>query len=157
MTIPIAVFGLGNPLMTDEGIGILVLQALEARSDIPAEAELIDLGTGGLRILHEAEGRAKLIFVDCAYMGEAAGTIRRFTPDEVRSVKPRMRHSVHESDLMHNLELAAKLGQCPDDVVIFGIEPAKVEPGMELTEALESRFAEYVATVLAEIGAPRDA
>lgn len=157
MTIPIAVFGLGNPLMTDEGIGILVLQALEARNDIPAEVELVDLGTGGLRILHEAEGRTKLIFVDCAFMGEPAGTIRRFTPDEVRSVKPRMRQSVHESDLMHNLELARRLGRCPDDVVILGIEPERVEPGMQLTPALEGRLEDYVAAVLAEIGAARDA
>lgn len=157
MTIPIAVFGLGNPLMTDEGIGILVLQALEARNDIPAEVELVDLGTGGLRILHEAEGRTKLIFVDCALMGEPAGTIRRFTPDEVRSVKPRMRQSVHESDLMHNLELARRLGRCPDDVVILGIEPEKVEPGMQLTPTLAGRLEDYVAAVLAEIGAARDA
>jgi len=152
MTAPVAVFGLGNPLMSDEGVGIRVLEALERAGELPAEVELIDLGTGGLRLVHEAAGRRKLVFIDCAFMGEAPGAMRRFTPEEVRSVKPGMRHSLHEGDLLGNLALARRIGHCPDEVVIFGIEPGSVDPGLELTEALASRVDDYARRVREEIG-----
>jgi hydrogenase maturation protease len=151
MKTPLAVFGLGNPLMSDDGIGIHVLQALEARTDLPDGVELIDLGTGGLRIVHEAEGRQKLIFVDCAFMQEKPGTLRRFTPEEVKTLRPRMRHSLHEGDLLHHLEMARTLGVCPDEVVILGIEPQSVEPGQTLTPALQDTLDGYVEQVLSEI------
>jgi hydrogenase maturation protease len=138
--------------MSDEGVGIRVLAALEASGALPDAVELIDLGTGGLRLLHETADREKLVFIDCAFMGEAPGTVRRFTPDEVRSVKAGMRGSVHEGDLLSNLALARRMGRCPDDVVIFGIEPASVDPGLELTDALASRVEDYARRVREEIG-----
>ena len=151
MKAPLAVFGLGNPLMSDDGIGICVLQALEARTDLPDGVELIDLGTGGLRIVHEAEGRQKLIFIDCAFMQEKPGTIRRFTPQEVKTLRLRMRHSLHEGDILHHLEMARALGVCPDEVVILGIEPQSVAPGQTLTPVLQDALDGYVGQVLAEI------
>ncbi len=149
----IAVFGLGNPLMSDEGVGIEVLHALEARDDLPSDVELIDLGTGGLSLLHETAGRRKLIFVDCALMGATPGEIRRFRPAEVRSQKVGTRYSLHEGDLLANLELAAAVGDCPNDVVIFGIEPASMDQNMALTPVLASRLDDYVSRLVAEIEA----
>ncbi|MBN2491284.1 MAG: HyaD/HybD family hydrogenase maturation endopeptidase [Planctomycetes bacterium] len=151
MVAAIAVLGLGSPLMTDEGIGIRILEALERRADLPEDVELVDLGTGGLRIVHEAAGRRKLVVVDCARMGEPPGTIRRFTPEEVRSRKVTLRWSLHEGDVLANLELARRLGTCPEEVVLLGIQPERVAPGLELTATLAARLEEYVGWVLAEL------
>jgi len=150
MSAEIAIFGLGNTLMTDEGVGIHVIGALERRDDLPPGVELIDLGTGGLRLLHQIEGRRKLIFVDCAHMGEQAGALRRFRPDDVRSRKDQVRQSLHEGDLLETLSLAQELGSLPEDVVIFGIEPESVEPGLDLSPALATRLEEYAEQVLRE-------
>jgi hydrogenase maturation protease len=150
----IAVLGLGNPLMSDEGIGIRILEALERRADLPAGVELIDLGTGGLRLVHEAAGRRKLVLVDCARMGESPGVMRRFTPQDVRSRKVETRYSLHEGDVLANLELARRLGDCPDEVVLLGVEPASLAPGLELTAALAARLEDYVERVLDEIRGP---
>lgn len=150
MSAKIAIFGLGNPLMTDEGIGIHVLDRLGRRGDLPAGVELIDLGTGGMRLLHQIEGRRKLIFVDCTCMGEKAGTLRRFRPEEARSKKAGVRASVHEGDLLETLALAKELGTLPADVVILGIEPQTIAPGLELSPALATRLEEYAEQVLRE-------
>jgi len=150
MSTDIAIFGLGNPLMTDEGIGIHVLETLERCGGLPPRVELIDLGTGGMRLLHQIEGRRKLIFVDCVRMGEEAGTLRRFRPDEVRSKKRCAHRSLHEGDLLETLALARELGSLPADVVIFGIEPQHVEPGLDLSPALAARLEEYAEQVLRE-------
>ena len=152
MRAQIAIFGLGNPLMSDEGIGIHVIETLERRGDLPAGVALIDLGTGGMRLLHQIEGRRKLIFVDCVQMGQQAGVLQRFRPDEVRSKKEHARSSLHEGDLLETLALAKDLGSLPEDVVIFGIEPERIEPGLELSPVLAASLEEYAEQVFREAG-----
>jgi hydrogenase maturation protease len=148
-----AVIGFGSPLMKDEGVGPRIIAELEARSEGNDQVELLDLGTAGFSALHAFEGRERVLVVDCAYMGEAPGTLRRFTPDQVRTLKPDIRASLHEGDLMRTLDLAASLGQAPGEVLLFGVEPACVEPGLELSPELEARVPDYVDAVCRELRA----
>jgi len=147
---PILIICLGNPLMLDEGIGIRLASELSAHLADNPDVEVLDLGTGGFSVLHAIEGRKKIIFVDCAVMGQPPGTMLRFTPQQVRSKKVRMRYSLHEGDLLNTLELSRRLGQCPDDIVIFGIEPKELADGEGLTSELQNNIQQYVRTILQE-------
>jgi hydrogenase maturation protease len=148
---PILIICLGNPLMRDEGIGIrLASELLVHLADNP-DVEVMDLGTGGLSVMHAIADRKKIIFVDCAIMGQKPGTMLRFTPQQVRSKKVRMRYSLHEGDLLNTLELSRRLGECPDDIVIFGIEPKEIAHGEGLTNELENNTQHYVRTILKEL------
>ena len=80
-----------------------------------------------MAVLHRIEGRDRALFIDCAFMGQEPGSIRRFTPEEVRSTKVLAHQSLHEADLLRVIGLAEELGQCPPRVVIFGIEPEVVD------------------------------
>ena len=146
----IAVIGMGNPLMSDEGIGVRVVARLQ-ETPLAATVDVLDMGTSGMGVLHELEGRDRAVFVDCAVMGAAPGTIRRFTPDEVVSRKVQARLSLHEGDLLSVLALARRLGTCPDEVVIFGIEPEVVDFGDQLSPELSDELDTYVATIDAEV------
>jgi hydrogenase maturation protease len=147
------VLGLGNPLMADEGIGICLIERLaEAAGDRP-DVDFVDAGTGGLAVLHQIEGRRKAIFIDCAYMDEGPGTIRRFRPEEVRSTKVLAHQSLHEADLLRIIDMARQLGQAPEEIVIFGIQPERIEPGIGLSPALSDRIDEYLAVLLRELKA----
>lgn len=147
------VIGMGNPLMSDEGIGIRVLEQLRTRA-LPDDVEVMDLGTYGMAVLHAIAGRRRAIFIDCACMGEAPGTLRRFTPDEVSSTKLQTRLSLHEGDLLHTLSLSRSLGECPDDVVILGIEPEGMEPGDALSPVLARNLQAYTDVLVAEVEVP---
>ncbi len=150
---PVVALGLGNPLMADEGIGVrLVVQLSRSAAEHP-DVEFIDAGTGGLAVLHHIEGRRKAIFIDCAYMGEEPGAIRRFTPQEVCSSKVLAHQSLHEADLLRILDMSRQLGQAPDQVVIFGIQPRRIEPSLDLSSVLENRIDEYLAMLLQELNA----
>lgn len=151
---PTLIICLGNPLMRDEGIGIRLASELSSQLSGNPKIEVLDLGTGGLTIIHAIEGRERVIFVDCAIMGEAPGTIRRFTPDEVLSKKIKTRYSLHEGDLLDTLRLSQSMGECPDDIVIFGIEPREVAPGQALSEELLRNIPHYIETILKEIEIP---
>jgi hydrogenase maturation protease len=148
---PILIICLGNPLMRDEGIGIRLASELTVHLTDNPHVEVMDLGTGGLSVMHAIAGREKIVFVDCAIMGQAPGLIRRFTPEQVSSKKLRMRYSLHEGDLLNTIELSRRLGQCPDDIVIFGIEPKKIADGQGLTSELENNIPQYVQTILKEL------
>jgi len=145
------VLGLGNPLMADEGIGVYLVDRLAESAVGCPDVDFIDVGTGGLALLHHIEGRRRAIFLDCAYMGLAPGTIRRFRPDDVRSAKVLAHQSLHEADLLQILDMAGRLGQAPDEVVIFGIEPERVEPGLGLSASLMGGVDGYLALVLQEL------
>lgn len=152
---PAIVIGLGNPIMADEGIGSAVVGALAGLAEagkLPTEnVEYLDGGCGGMYLLHSIAERKKVILIDCARMGLEPGAIRRFTPDEVQTVKQMTHLSLHEVDILRVLELAEMIGQCPEEIVIFGIEPAKIEPHIGLTDVLQRRLPDYLADIVRDI------
>jgi hydrogenase maturation protease len=152
---PVIVIGLGNPLMTDEGIGTAMVEglaALAADGKLPSEnVDYLDGGCGGMYLLHSIAERKKVILIDCAKMGLEPGAICRFTPDEVNTVKQMTHLSLHEVDILRVIELAKLLDQCPDEIVIFGIQPAAIAPRIGLTASIEARLPEYVAAISREI------
>lgn len=148
---PSAIIGMGNPLMSDEGIGVHVIAQLQ-RTELADTIDILDLGTSGMRALHELEGRDTVVFVDCAMMGTEPGAIRRFTPDEVETRKLEPRLSVHEGDLLSTIALARRLGSTPRRIVIFGIEPKTIEPGESLSPDLATRLDDYVEAIRQELG-----
>jgi hydrogenase maturation protease len=150
------VIGLGNPLMSDEGIGILLVQKLAQQAqnqELPGceNVEFYDGGTGGLNLLYKIENRDKVILIDCAKMGEQPGTIHRFTPDQVRSIKNLGHFSLHEVDILKVLNLAGQLDAAPKEVVIFGIEPASLDLNPALSDVLAGRVDTYLAAITEEL------
>lgn len=149
------VIGLGNPLMADEGIGVVLvdrLAKLASEGKLPEETvEYYDGGCGGMSLLHIIAGRKKAILIDCAKMGLEPGTMRRFTPKEVHTVKKLAHWSLHEVDILKVIELANLLGQCPEEIILFGIEPAAIKQRMSLSHELQNRLDEYTRQILVEI------
>lgn len=147
----IIVLGLGNPLMADEGIGgFLVNKLLEKKDSYPG-IDLVDAGTGGMAILHLIAERKKVIIIDCAYMGKTPGMMVRFGPQEVQSVKKLLHYSLHEIDILKVIALARQLNQCPDEIVIFGIEPEKIELREGLSLTLQKKTDEYIEAIKIEM------
>ena len=60
----ITVLGIGNLLMTDEGVGVHAIKALEAGYDFPEDVRLLDGGTMGLDLLYYIEGTRRLLIID---------------------------------------------------------------------------------------------
>ncbi len=149
------VIGLGNPLMADEGIGTVLadkLAKLAVAGELPSEnVEYLDGGCGGMYLLHSIAGRKKVIMIDCALMGHEPGTIVRFTPEDVKTVKKMAHLSLHEVDILKVIELAGDLGQSPEEIVIFGIEPVSITQQMHLNEPIQQRLDEYLAMLKEEI------
>ena len=84
-------------------------------------------------------------------MGTNPGTIKRFTPQDVSSIKQLRHYSLHEADVLGVIEMSRRLGQCPKTIVIFGIEPQSLKPSQSLSDALSSKLSDYIQAICREL------
>jgi hydrogenase maturation protease len=147
----IIVLGIGNPLMADEGIGCRIIERLLAQAENYPSVDFVDAGTGGLSVLHLIANRKKAIIIDCAYMEMEPGTIKKFQPEEIKTVKKLAHLSLHETDILKVINLAKMLGQYPKQLVIFGIEPQTIEPQPALSDTLNAKINDYLAAITEEL------
>ena len=149
----IVIVGVGNLLMKDEGVGIHVIQELE-KTALPEDVKLIDGGTSPDLIAYTRAGD-KMIIIDAAKAGGEPGAIYRFKPEDLASERPELA-SAHQMGVVENLALMSFTGNKPKDVVIIGIEPVEIEPGMELSAAIQQKMPKIIEVVIKEIKGDQD-
>ena len=145
------VLGVGNPLMGDDGAGVLAVQRLLARPDLPAGVVVVDGGTAGLGLIPLIEGYRRLVLVDAVLMGEPPGTVRRFEWREARVAGREQALSLHQSDLADALALAEALGSLPAEVIVFGVQPQHTDWDQPLSEAVAHALPGLVDALMAEV------
>ena len=151
------VIGLGNPLRADDGVGVRVARMLVEQT-LPENVEVVDGGTQGLGLVNLMEGRQRVVLVDAADVGRSPGQFVRFDLGETRLLsRPGERGassdlhlSVHAAGLRDALLLAQALDVLPDEVVVFGVQPASLEWDSELSQKVDATLPDLMAAVLAE-------
>ena len=128
------VLGIGNVLLTDDGVGVHVIRALEARNDPGLVVR--DGGTIGLALLPEIEDADQLIAVDAMELGAAPGTVCVFTGAGMDHALSGIRKSAHEVALSDLLAAAALAGVLPENRALIGIQPDVLTWGLEPTPAV---------------------
>jgi hydrogenase maturation protease len=144
------VIGLGNPLMGDDGLGLVALARLQATYDVPPEVELVDGGTWGMNLLPLIEDADELILIDAIDAGVEPGTAVRLD----RTRLPRylaMKISPHQVDLRDVLGLAELRGTLPANTVALGLQPESLELRNALSERLRGRVDDLVTMVTREL------
>ena len=69
------ILGVGNILLSDEGVGVRVVQELEKRPEIQPHFDIIDGGTCGMELLDAMANREHLIIVDAVLANKQPGEI----------------------------------------------------------------------------------
>ena len=144
----IAVVGVGNLLLKDEGIGVHTTHALQ-QIDIPHNVKIIDGGTSP-DLPYYLKNVDKLIIIDAVKAGGKPGTIYRFHPYDMDIESERI-ISLHELGLAQSLRMMRLMGNTPKETVIIGIEPKEIDWGTELSAELQQKIPEIINAVLGEI------
>ncbi|MDX1661137.1 MAG: hydrogenase maturation protease [Gemmatimonadota bacterium] len=152
---PTLVVGLGNPLMTDDGIGLAALERLRARWRPPAESgvEYVDGGTWGLFLLPEIERAGAVIFLDAIQAGEEPGAVIELSRDEIPAALSVTGLSVHQLALADLIALASLRGTLPERTAAIGIQPLYMRMGTEVTPEAEAALDDVVERTLARLAA----
>jgi hydrogenase maturation protease len=144
------VLGLGNILMRDEGVGVRVAERLLERYDFPAGVQVLDGGTLGLDLLPWVEGVDRLVVVDAVDMGAEPGTTTRLEGEEVPAFLG-IKISPHQMGLADLLAASRLRGYYPQQLVLWGVQPAAIEVGLELSPPVQTQVETLVESVLAEL------
>jgi len=128
----IAVVGIGNSLLTDDGAGIHTLERF-AEGNTDDSVCCLDGGTVGLALLDRLSNLDGLVALDAMILGKQPGAVTVLQGEDMDSHLRNQRGSVHEvglSDLMDALRLR---GELPEYRALIGIEPEDMDWGTEPT------------------------
>jgi hydrogenase maturation protease len=147
------VVGLGNPILTDDGIGIHVVRAVAARVR-PDDVAFAEASVGGLRLLDSLVGYERVILVDAIQLpGGQPGAVYRLRPDDL--TQSLHSGSSHDLSLSGALTLGRNLGMVlpkDDDLVILGVQVEDVLTfGENCTPAVTAAIPRAVQLVCEEI------
>jgi hydrogenase maturation protease len=145
----VAIIGIGNLILRDEGVGVHAVRVLEEQS-LPPGVEVIDGGTDTMELLPVIQEAERIIVIDALRGGEKPGTIYRLSPDDLMGETERPL-SLHQVGLLEVLGMARQLGGEPQ-VVIIGVEPKEISWGMELTPEVQARLSRVIDAVFEELG-----
>jgi hydrogenase maturation protease len=139
----LAILGLGNLLLTDDGVGIHALRALAA--DPPPGVLLREVGTAVFDALAVLECATRVIAIDAVDAGQPPGTVVRF--ELAASDAPTCPPSLHHLNLPALLRSLPEAGRPP--VVVVGIQPGVISLGTALSPAVSAAL----PTLLREVRA----
>ena len=146
----ILVLGIGNVLLTDEGVGVRALNELERRYTFPENVELLDGGTAGIELLRHIRNRDYLIIIDAMKFDQEPGTVSRVEGQDVPAAF-RTRISPHQLGLSDLLAAAMLTDELPKNLVLFGVEPESLDIGLDLTDTVEASLEKLTGAILEEL------
>ena len=143
--------GLGNILVGDDAFGPYAVRQFGARYDVDDDVQVLDLGTPGLDLAPHLDGLDALIVVDTVSVDAPPGTIRTYTKDQLLAKPTPSRTNPHQPGVKETLLMLELEGEAPDEVLLVGVVPGKVETGVGMTHALRDAVAPALERVAAEL------
>lgn len=129
------ILGLGNPILTDDGIGVLVAEEVSSRLHEDTAIDITEASVGGLTLMETMIGYNRVILIDAfqKLSDGCPGRVHKMTLEELKSISP-TQHSAspHDASLVTALETGKRMGlPLPNEITIFAIE---VENVMDFSE-----------------------
>ena len=138
MSKKIAVIGLGNTLRKDDGIGIIVLEALLKSPKYP-QIDYLDFGIASFDLIHRLEGYATVLLIDGIDAGLEAGELKISEIEKIDYALKDTVSSTHEFNLKNLFELYKKFN-LKTKIYFAGIQVQDVSYGEGLTPPLKDRL-----------------
>ena len=135
---PILVLGVGNTLMSDDGVGVRLMEHVRALQPPHPAIRYLDAGTLSFILLPEIQACSALLVLDAAQFGEPPGAIRSLTGAEMDDFLRTARCSVHEVGIRDLLDLARLTGTLPAKRAFIGVQPAATGWGEALSPEVAS-------------------
>ena len=150
----ILILGVGNLLLSDEGVGVHVAQRM-MKMDWPPEVQVVEGGTDGFGLVNFITGADRMILIDAVKGGGQPGSIYRFEIEDCPPYPDIFKTSVHQISILEVINLSGLVGSTPHTTII-GIEPASVEMGMELSPSVEAKLPKLIHMIQTEVEASLD-
>ncbi|EAX46611.1 hydrogenase expression/formation protein [Thermosinus carboxydivorans Nor1] len=146
----VTVLGIGNILLRDEGFGVRVVEELLRRHTFPPYVQVLDGGTLGMELLRFLTGTDRLIIIDAIAGDGPPGTLYEFKDQAVKSYF-REKVSMHELGIQEVLASLEILGQPITEITVFGVQPASLDIGLDLSPPAVAAIDPVIARVVRQL------
>lgn len=119
----VAIVGLGNVLLGDDGFGPFIVEAFRAQYECGPEIEIIDVGTPGLDLGPYLYGKDWVVIVDAVSAEGEPGTVRTYLEGEFLNGQAQLRLTDHDVGLHECLARLRLIGLGPSEVCVVGVIP----------------------------------
>jgi len=148
----IVIVGAGNWLLSDEGVGVHVVKYLTENYEFPDEVEIFDAGTLGLSGAYALESADAVYVVDAVNAEGRPGEIRLYDKYDVMMLdRIPAKLSPHQLGIREMLLVTQLRGKLPAELVLFGVIPASLEPGIDLSPAVEMSVKTMAQMLVADL------
>ncbi len=144
------ILGVGNTLLKDEGIGIHLLnfiQALNPQWQAEDGIEMLDGGTLSFDLLSSIRADQNLIVLDAINLKQAPGTVYCLHDQAMDEFLSQPGKSVHEVSLLDLFDMSRLVEQLPEKRALIGIQPDSIDWGSDLTPIVEKALPEAAAQI----------
>jgi len=151
MTPSILVLGIGNILMSDDGVGVEVIKILQKEPDIPQNVLLIDGGTQGLDLMPYFENIDKVILIDAIVSKDkkAGDLVVIEHKDIITTLGQKM--SVHEIGIVDLLVSLSLIDKEPKELKLIGLTPQSVEFAYGLSQVVQKNIPTLIEAIKSQI------
>jgi hydrogenase maturation protease len=127
----VAIIGLGNVLLADDGVGVHAVRQL--LKDPPENVVVAEVGTAVFRAQQLLEEADVVIAIDAVRNDGPAGSVYRFDAVGIEDPSP---VSLHELGIVGLLRLMPE--QSRPEVIIVGVQPKVIDYGTELSPRVQA-------------------
>lgn len=150
----VLILGVGNLLLSDEGVGVHVARKM-MEMDFPPQVRVVEGGTDGFGLMHVLLEADRLILVDAVKGGGSPGSIYRFEIEDCPPFPDIFKTSVHQISILEVINLSGLIG-CTPRTTVIGVEPKSLEMGMDLSPEVEVKIPRVIKLIREEVAAYLD-
>lgn len=144
----IAILGIGNMLLRDEGFGVHTVQYLENNYNFPDRVEIQDVGTAGIYMSPYLEECDPIFVIDVVDIEGEPGSFHFYTLADVKAGNFQTRMSPHQLGLLEILEICKLRDAAPETVDFYTIIPHELVESVELSDVAAARVVEVAEMIL---------
>ncbi len=143
----IAIIGLGNVFLGDDGFGPLVVETFRCEYACGANVEVLDLGTPGLDLAPYLYGKELVIIIDAVHAEIAPGTMLFFCEEDFVSSRAKLRITGHDPGLWESLAHLRLAGQAPHELIVLGVIPESCGFSQGVSQKVFQLVSQAAATI----------
>lgn len=143
----VAVLGVGSVLLTDEGLGVHIVNELQKEYSFSPEVRLLDGGTMGMELLYYIKDVDRLILVDAMKGNGAPGTIYELQRDQILQYFSGT-IDAHEVGMKDVINIRNLDETHPMETVVIGVEPSSLEIGLEVSPVVAQTLPRVKSRIL---------
>jgi hydrogenase maturation protease len=137
-----AIMGFGNPVRSDDVVGVYVIEQLKKELQNNVEVSLLDMGTSAFEVLFQLKGHQRIIIVDSVInSNEPVGTLFKLPASEIEgAIEDNPLVFLHSLKWNQGLSYAKKIlkEEYPSDIQVYLIAIENIKLEIQISEEVKN-------------------